>query len=266
MGNSVPALGDLEQALCRSLCASIRIHTRPDGYLFVETPFTFADGDVYSVLLKPLPNGGFRVTDAGQTLMHLSYRLDVDKILSGTGTRAQIFARVLAESGAQDAGGEIFVEATAERLGEAVFSMAQAITRVTDLSFLSRARAASTFYDDLYEELCRLVPSERIQRDYVVPDVPRAADYPVDFRLSHERPAPPLYVFGVPNREKARLATIILQHLLAHRHRFDSLLVFQNQEELPRPDLARLTNVGGEMVASLDARDDLSRKVLNKVA
>ncbi|MGV9012217.1 MAG: hypothetical protein ACOH13_06445 [Flavobacteriales bacterium] len=44
------------------------------------------------------------------------------------------------------------------------------------------------------------------------------------------------------------------------------MLIFADQDDLPRPLLARLSNVGGEQIASLDARDDLERKILRKVA
>ena len=51
-----------------------------------------------------------------------------------------------------------------------------------------------------------------------------------------------------------------------HRADYESLLIFAYQAELPRPVLARLSNVGGEQIASLDARDDIERKILRKVA
>jgi hypothetical protein len=57
-----------------------------------------------------------------------------------------------------------------------------------------------------------------------------------------------------------------LERLLRYKAQFDSILVFADQQDIGRKDLARLTNVGGEMVASLDARDDLERKILRKVA
>ena len=75
-----------------------------------------------------------------------------------------------------------------------------------------------------------------------------------------------MFVLGVPNRDKARLATSTLERLLRYKAKFDSILIFANQQEIPRKDLARLTNVGGEMVASLDARVDLERKILRKAA
>jgi hypothetical protein len=62
------------------------------------------------------------------------------------------------------------------------------------------------------------------------------------------------------------LVTIILEHWLRASVEFDSLLIFADQQEIPRKDLARLSNVGGEMVASLDAREDIQRKILKLAA
>jgi hypothetical protein len=46
---------------------------------------------------------------------------------------------------------------------------------------------------------------------------------------------------------------------------FDSLLIFADQTAMPRSDLARLSNTGGEMISSLDAVSDFNRKLLRKV-
>ena len=90
-----------------------------------------------------------------------------------------------------------------------------------------------------------------------------AKDYPIDFFI--EGRYNPLYVFGIPNKDKARLTTIVLERLLRADAVFDSLLIFADQTIIPPPDLARLSNTGGEMIASLDAVDDFSRKLLRKV-
>ena len=151
-----------------------------------------------------------------------------------------------------------------ERLPEAVFRYGQALTRIHDLSFLSRSGVRSTFYDDLADLLSGLVPDERIQADYIPVEVPNATAYPVDYRI--ETGSTPLFLYGIPNRDKARLTTISLSHFHRHDLDFDSLLVFRNQEEIPRPDLARLSDVGGEMISSLDARPDFERKLLRRAA
>jgi hypothetical protein len=90
-----------------------------------------------------------------------------------------------------------------------------------------------------------------------------AKDYPIDYAI--EGKYNPLFIFGVPNKDKARLTTIVLERLLRVEANFDSLLIFADQTTIPRPDLARLSNTGGEMIASLDAVDDFSRKLLKKV-
>lgn len=132
-----------------------------------------------------------------------------------------------------------------------------------DLTFLNRARAESTFYDDLREKLKSLVGSERLVEGYVVPGVANGHNYPVDYFI--QGGAIPLYLFDVPNRDKARLATIILQHLIGSKQDFNSMIVYQNMADLPRSDLSRLTNAANDMIDSLDAADDFERKLLHRV-
>ncbi|WP_414041560.1 hypothetical protein ACJU26_05735 [Acidithiobacillus sp. M4-SHS-6] len=114
------------------------------------------------------------------------------------------------------------------------------------------------------EILGQIVDPEKIQKDYVYSNMQNAEDYPIDFRI--EGKFAPLFVFGIPNRDKARLATIVLERLLRAKVEFDSVLIFADQSSMPRSDLARLSNAGGEMVASLDAQDDIRRKVARRAA
>lgn len=249
----------VQEAMCRALCVDVRVHPRPDGRLLVETPFVLADGDAYAIYLEPRP-GGVRVTDCGHTLMHLSYSQDVDKFREGT--RARVLERIIRESGVSENDGEFYIDTPMDQLGSALFRFGQAVTRINDLSFLKRSRVESTFYEDLLEELERIVPAGRLQRDYLVPTIEKPEEYPVDYRI--EGTDTQVFLFGIPNRDKARLTTIVLEHLLRAKVQFESLLVFANQQEIPRADLARLSNVGGEMVASLAAREDLARKVRHR--
>lgn len=47
---------------------------------------------------------------------------------------------------------------------------------------------------------------------------------------------------------------------------FDSILAFSDQTEIPRLDLARLSDVGGDMVSSLESSADLRRKLERRMA
>lgn len=251
--------------LCEQFCATVRLHRGNDGLVMLDTPFTFPDGDSYSLYLSETLTGGIRISDGGSTLMHLSYENDVDHYF--TGTRGLLLKKVVKEEGVnyEDETGQFYIESAPQELSIAAFRLGQAITRVHDLNFLSRARISSTFYDDLSEQLATIVPRESIHYDYLVPGLPNADNYPVDYKFQGSAGIP-VFMFGVLNREKARLVTICLQHYIQNNVAFDSLLVFENQEAIPRKDLARLTNVGGEMISSLNAEDDFRRKVAKLAA
>lgn len=252
----------LQELLCQRLCQDVGIDRRPDGALMLRTQFRFPDGDGFPIHLAEAPGGGLRLSDRGHTLMHISYEHEVDAFMEGT--RGALLERIVAEAGMQQQGGEFFIDTVAERLPEALFQLGQALTRVYDLTLLSRSRVGSTFYDDLATLLGDLVDESKMQRDYE-PDVPNGSAYPVDYRIEGREEAP-LFLYGVPNRDKARLTTIMLSHFHRHNLTFESIIVFENQMEIPRMDLARLSDVGGEMISSLGSSDDFSRKLLRRMA
>ncbi len=252
----------LRTLLCERLCQDIGVDTRPDGKVVLRTHFTFPDGDGYPFHLAEAPSGGLRLSDSGHTLMHISYEHDVDSFLSGT--RGMLLDRIVGESGVSHSDGVFSIDTSAEQLPEAIFSFGQVLTRIYDLTMLSRSNVGSTFYDDLADCLTGFVDEAKIDRDYH-PDVPNADAYTVDYRIEGKSGVP-LFVYGVPNRDKARLTTIMLGHFHRHRLEFESVIIFQDQTDIPRVDLARLSDVGGDMVSSLESTEDLNRKIIRRVA
>lgn len=255
-------LSQLQASLCKAMCADVQVLPKGNDMAMVLTPFEFADGDAYQLYLKELPGGLLRVSDMGHTLMHLSYRNDTDKFRNGT--RAKLLERIKSETEVTEDEGAFYVDTTPGDLAPAIWRLSKAMVQINDLTFLNRDRAESTFYEDLHEQLMQLVPEDRIQRDYIHDALEDARNYPIDYRIEGKHA--PLFVFGIANKDKAQLATIILERLKGHRADYESLLIFSDQSSLPRPVLARLSNVGGEQIASLDARDDIERKILRKVA
>jgi hypothetical protein len=253
-------LTQLQEKLCTLMCTDVKLRLQNDELLAVDTPFYFADGDPYQMYIKERPGGVLRLSDMGHTLMHLSYENNIDKFREGT--RGKLFDQILAEHGVQEEQGEFYVDTPSENLSSSIFRLAQALTQVNDLTFLNRARTESRFYEELREQLYSIVNADHIVEDYFYEKMENAKDYPVDFFIEGKHA--PLYLFGIPNKDKARLTTIILERLLREHADFDSLLIFSELETIPKKDLARLSNAGGEMIASLDATVDLSRKLLRK--
>lgn len=252
----------LGRLLCERLCEEVQIEQRPDGSWMVGTHFQFPDGDHYPIHISDVTPGGVRLSDHGHTLMHISYDHDIDLFMDGT--RGMLLERIMNESGLQWSGGAFCFDTAIEKLPEAIFKFGQALTRVYDLTMLSRSNVGSTFYDDLEQMISNLIDVNKITKSYS-PDVPNADAYIVDYCIEGRNNVP-LFLYGVPNRDKARLTTIILSHFHRNNLSFESILVFEDQAEIPRLDLARLSDVGGEMVSSLDSVDDFCRKVVQRVA
>lgn len=248
----------LERLLCERLCAEIRIHRREDDVLMMESPFTFPDGDHFPIYLSETAGGGLELSDRGHTLMHVSYDHDVELLYEGA--RATVREQIVRESGIEEVEGIFSLETSPDQVAGALFKFGQALTKIHDLTFLSRGRVASTFYEDLRGVVFTILGEEVVETDYILPEVPDANHYPVDYRFNG-KDGRSVFLYGIPNHDKARLTTIMLSHFLLHRVRFESVIVFADQQELPRLDLARLTNVAGTAVASLEAEGDLRRKV-----
>lgn len=248
----------LERLLCERLCANVRVHRRHDDVLMLESPFTFPDGDHYPIYLSETPAGGVELSDRGHTLMHVSYDHDVDSFYEGA--RASLREQIVRESGIDEDEGVFSIEAPPDQVAAALFRFGQALTKIHDLTFLSRERVSSTFYEDLRDLLFTMLDEEHVDADYIPHDVPNGTNYPVDYHFAASDGSP-VFLYGVPNRDKARLTTIMLSHFLLHELTFESVIVFADQQEIPRLDVARLTNVAGTAVASLDAEHDLRRKI-----
>ena len=77
-----------------------------------------------------------------------------------------LLERIIAESGIHEESGVFSVDTSVDRLPEAIFRFGQALTRVYDLTLLSRSNVGSTFYDDLADCLSALVDEAKMQRDY----------------------------------------------------------------------------------------------------
>lgn len=250
----------VREILCASFCKEVTVRERA-GAAAVSLPIAGRDGDMLTAYVEQA-TAGWRISDKGSTLMRLSYENDINKLLSGA--RERLYNTVLLESGLQEDDGELYAEVPVDGLTMGLFSLAQGITRVEDLGLWTRNRVESTFSDDLRDVLVRIVGSERLVEAYKAPGVPNADDYPVDFYI--DTPGEPLYIFGVHNRDKARLTTIILQHLSKHAGKFNSMVVYADVDEIPKADSKRLMNAANDSVASIDDIDVIKSKIAHRLS
>lgn len=250
---------ELQELLCEQWCADVSIVEDAAG-LRLSLPLSEPDGDAITVWINPIV-GGWRLRDCGSAVMRLSYDIDVD--LLSVGQRAKVLERVLAEHQITMVDGELSCEVSERGLGEALLRFGQAVQRVGDIKMWSQARVASTFYDDLKSQLTEIVGADRLLIDYAAPNVPDSDNYLIDFAVVGG--ARPLYIFGVPGADKAKLANIILLHLQQANHVFDSLIIPSDIEVIPKPDLRRLMNAANDVVDSSASVEVIERKIRQRV-
>jgi hypothetical protein len=250
---------ELQELLCEQWCAELEVGEDIAG-IRLSLPLVESDGDAITVWINRVV-GGWRLRDCGTALMRLSYDMDID--LLADGQRARVLDRILAEHQVRLENGELVCSVEEGQLGATLLRFGQAISRVGDIKLWTRARVASTFYDDLKATLVEIVGSDRLLIDYAVPDIPDSGNYLVDFAvLGGQRP---LYIFGVPSSDKAKLATIVLLHLSQSKHIFESLIIPSDIDAIGKPDLRRLMNAANELVDSSSSRDAIQRKIIQRV-
>jgi hypothetical protein len=226
----------------------------------VLTPFHFEDGDHLAIVLKE-EGGQWVLSDEGHTYMHLTYDLDESSLHRGT--RQQIISNALSAFAVQDREGELLVSVPDERYGDALYDFVQAILKISDVTYLSRERVKSTFMADFRAFIEEQVPAERRQFDWSHSQLDPEGTYPVDCRLNGL--LEPLFIFALPNDTKTRDATITLLQFERWGLTFQSLSIFENQEEINRKALARFSDVSDKQYSSLAANKERISRYLQSI-
>lgn len=255
---------ELQKELCKQLCTDIQLVERENGMLMISTPFSYPDGDHYSMYLKKIGMEQIRISDEADTMMRLSYDTpDVGKYYKGS--RGKLMEQILGENKVQEDDGNFYVDISVDKISDGIFRLGQALSQIYDLSYLNRDHPTVTFYKDLEELLKQIIskyPVIELEKNYVVPGLENAENYVIDYSLQQKEKTS-LFLFGIPSSDKAKLVTITLQYLLLKGYEMPTLLIFENLEELPPKHLSRLmdANIGGSQVSSIGSKDPIEQNV-----
>jgi hypothetical protein len=214
------------------------------GVVQVLAPLFHEDGDMVDIFLdlpKP-PSESSRISDHGMTLMRLSYSYDVD-----TPTKRRILDRILSENGITEERGRLYVETTQEHVYPALLQFAQTAAKVSNMQAFKREVVQSLFYETLGDfvknALGRFRPMENYQ------PILERDDLEVDWKLSFRRD---IFLFGVKDNAKARLAALACREFQINRVPFKSVIVHDDFENgLSRKDRSRITNAADKQFTSL---------------
>lgn len=245
----------IEGKFKEKICNEIRLMQEGKNRLRVFTPFMFDDGDHLCILLKQEDDNWY-LTDEGHTFMHLSY----DEIEISKGTRKTIIDTALSAFGIVDRDGELITKISDDDFGDALYSYIQGLIKVTDVTYLTRERAKSTFMEDFRLLFEMTVPPERRIFDYHDPQRDPDGKYIVDCRING-RPKP-LFVFAVPGDDKCQVATITCLQYERFRIPFEPMAIFEDSTAINGRVFARFMDVCYKMYSNLYGNKDRINKFL----
>ena len=248
----------IEQDFHEKVSAQIRLTAEGMDRFRVFTPFMFDDGDHLDIVLR---KDGTRwvLSDEAHTYMHLTYDVE-EKDLHG-GTRQKIISNTLSMFQIEDRDGELILDVPEERYGDALYSFVQGLLKISDVSYLYRARVSSTFMDDFRTVMSNALPEERRAFDWSDPDRDPQGMYTVDCRVNGMQR--PLFVHALANDGRTRDATIALHQFERWEMRFRSLAIFEDQESINRKVLARFSDVCEKQFSSLTANQERITRFLS---
>lgn len=216
------------------------------GLVQIVAPLFHEDGDMIDIFLDMHSNGDqkVRISDHGLTLMRLSYSFDLD-----TENKQRIFHRILSENRMQEEDGRIHMDTEPERLFPAVLQFAQTVAKISSMRHFRREVIQSLFYE-LLEEFIeeRLAAFSPRRRVYPIPE---HDEYEVDFQF--DLSSRPIFLFGVKDDAKARLATISCLEFQRRHIPFKSVIVHDDFEDgISKKDRTRITSASDKQFMSLD--------------
>ena len=232
-------------AIKKEICSNFEIEEKSDDRFIIHTWFTYHDGDELRIILE-MTDEICKITDEGHTMMWFSY-----SDYTFTEMRMDLLNRILRSNDVQMEDGEIYIECPPQEIGRSLNSIIQALLQITDLSFLSLERVASTFIEDLKGTISSIINEKAIpftiSYDTHIKS-PSGDIHNVDIVI--ESPTP-IYVLGISNKDRCKDAIITL--LSMKEVRFKSIVVIDDRANIPKKDVNMLVNHANRPIFGIES-------------
>ncbi len=249
-----------EKNFKEKVCKEISLLPEGVNRFRVFTPFRFDDGDHLAFVLKK-SGDDWVLSDEGHTFMHLSYKMDLKSL--DKGTKAKIISNALSLFGISEQHGNLTTLVDVSDSGNIFYNYVQGLIKITDVTYLSRENVRSTFYEDFKTFIAEISPPERIEFDYRDLDHDPEGMYRVDCRLNGMEK--PLFIFAINHDAKCKDVTINLHQYENWKLYFRSVSIFEDQEEIGRPTLARFSDVSEKQFSSLYSNKDRIQRFIDDI-
>lgn len=232
----------------------VNIREKRPGIYQLIIPLYHEDGDMIDIFIED-KNGEYFLCDYGLTLMRLSYNYEID-----TPNKEAIFQKILSENNLEEKDGNIQFKTKRETLYSDLMHVAQSYMKIGSMRYFKREVVESLFYEMLNDVITKDL-SEYKPKKNVLP-TPERDDLEADFQFTPN--GHPVYLFGVKDAAKARLATICCLEYQNAKLKFRSFVVHDDFERLPKKDRTRLTNSCDKQFTTLEDFKNTARIFLER--
>ncbi len=221
----------------------VSIKEKRPGVYQLLLPIYHEDGDMVDLFIKQKDEQTYSLCDYGLTLQRLSYTYDID-----TENKESILQRILAENSLSEVEGNICLDTKPETIYTDIMHITQAYAKIGSMRYFKREVIENLFYEMLDEFIIKELQEFKPQKK-VLP-IPNRDDLEADYSFSPN--GHPIYLFGVKDVAKARLATISCLEYRMQKLNFRGWVVNEDFERLPKKDRSRLTNTIDKQFTSFD--------------
>lgn len=247
-------MNDILDYIKSSFNNRINIREKRPGIYQLIMPLYHEDGDMIDIFIEN-KKGEYYLCDYGLTLMRLSYSYEID-----TPNKESIFQKILSENKLEEIDGNIRYKTKKETLYSDIMHVSQAFMKIGSMRYFKREVVESLFYEMLNDVITKDL-SDYMPKKNVLPIQDRD-DLEADFEI---RPnGHPVYLFGVKDAAKARLATICCLEYQNANIKFRSIIVHEDFDKLPKKDRTRLTNSCDKQFTSLEDFRNRARTFLDR--
>lgn len=234
----------------------VSIKEKRPGIYQLLLPIYHEDGDMIDIFIKQKEKQKYTLCDFGLTLQRLSYTYDID-----SENKESILQRILLENSLSEEEGNICLDTKPETIYTDIMHITQAYAKIGSMRYFKRELVENLFYEMLEDFITKDLQEFKPQKK-VMP-IANRDDLEADYSFSPN--GHPVYLFGVKDALKARLATISCLEYRMQKLNFRGWVVNEDFEKLPRKDRSRLTNTIDKQFTSFDefkinAREFLERE------
>ncbi|MES2425386.1 MAG: DUF1828 domain-containing protein [Bacteroidota bacterium] len=215
---------------------------RPDIYQ-LYLPIFHEDGDMIDLFIAPKETGGYTLCDYGLTLQRLAYSYDID-----TENKEMILQKIISENSLTEDNGNICLDTNINNVFTDIMHITQAFAKIGSMRYFKREVIESLF-NEMLDEFILTELKEFHPKAKVLPIQDRD-DLEADYQFTPN--GHPIYLFGVKDVSKARLATISCLEYQKYNLNFRGWVVNDDFEKLPKKDRSRLTNTCDKQFTSLE--------------